>query len=255
MASFLKNLFTRKRKLKQIVEQSDPAEQIDRMLGQLRDRLGKFLITRNVASGVVKKTTGWTVSKTNQGLFRLESDRVSVLISTEPFLIRKDGKIAGLLGMSEVDLCRALATGKSVSEFFKRSYPVRGKSIPLMNAVTGKKDSDSKASIEDLPEWMPFDIHQMIARNRPNIIAHVLIQGSESVVTAIMNSTSIRYKRMLVTELESLLSPGSAPELNPGSKNYGLLSFETAIEEFEDQMNQYIFQQKLKNRTMEKVAV
>lgn len=240
-----------------MVEQSDPADEIDRLLSELRARLNKFLVTRSVNTGLIKKTKSWSLTKTNPGLFKLESDRVSVLISTEPFLIRKDGKIAGLLGMSETDLCRAVSSGKNEAEFFHKSYPVRGNSVSLMHEITrlDAGNTETSCSISDLESWAPFELHQMIAKNRPNTVAHVLIHAPEAVVDVLLNAMSVRYKRMLLTELQALLSPGSTPEMNPMSKNYGLLEFEQAIESFEQEMENWLKREKLRQRNMEKVAV
>ena len=103
-----------------------------------------------------------------------------------------------------------------------------------------RSTEDVLPAIEDLLSWPNADLHRLIARTRMNVVAHLLVHSTESIRKLFLANTSRRYKEMMITELESLLSPGSDPDLNPGSRNLGLLEFETAINEFQQEMQRFL---------------
>lgn len=250
MVSIFKKLFGSRNANRKTVRLSD--EQINDRLTELleaaREKLRRFLLTRSVNKGSVKKTDQWSLSKNSEGLYRLESEHCSILINTEPFLIKKDGKITGLIRMSEIALNHALSRG--FPEFFKRAEYIPEQDLlkELLASIPDKKDqrksvpeqefgsadhADRRYSIEDFLSFDNATIYQCLIRFRPNEIAHILIHASPETEAKLRQNISRRAKETIIFELESLLSPGAHSDLNPRSKNYSLLEFDRFMIEFQ----------------------
>ncbi len=260
--SFLRRLFGGRKPAAPAAGGPDVDTRLGDLLRRLREKLRAFLITRQAEPGVLKETPHFRLSKTNDNLFRLEAEGVSVLVHTEPFLLKKDGKIQGLLRMSEVSLCRALAEAGPKAElgsFLEHAEPPgersRGlfaelrkssyKSSPANGAPgSGGTDLDVLPALSELLTWQPFDADQMIAQNDLNTLGHVLIHATPDLEVFLRNRLSARLKLMLVEELERIGSPGSRPELNPNSRNRGLLQFEEALLEFRRKMHAYVLRER-----------
>jgi hypothetical protein len=245
-----------------------PDERLDRLLQELRAKLEKFLVIRRAPPGELPTGGPYTLSKTNDNLFRLESGArtpggasVSILINTRSYLTRQKGadgglKIQGLLRMSEVALCRALQE-KSPGAFLRQADPPGEASLPLFRALTEPLQARGGQPVEgdpggdtfvpgvapqpsDLLRWSPFDADQMIARNSPNVLAHVLVHATPELEQFLRLRFSRRLRLLLIDELERLAFPTSRPEMNPGSRNRGLLQFEEALMEFRYSMADYL---------------
>ncbi|MCR9142962.1 MAG: hypothetical protein NXI24_11970 [bacterium] len=246
-----------------------PDERLDQLLRELRDKLEKFLVIRHAPPGELPTGGKFALIKTNDQLFRLEAAAktpggasVSILINTQSYLTRQkaaDGglKIQGLLHMSEVGLCRALQS-QSLGDFLSRAEPPGESSLPLFQALlsagsvsnaggTGPASDGDGLSVPEAPpqpsdllRWSPFDADQMIARNTPNVLAHVLVHATPELEEFLRNRFSRRLRLLLIDELERLAFPASRPEMNPGSRNRGLLQFEEAILEFRRGMADYL---------------
>lgn len=249
-------------------QESDPGpgpdERLDQLLGELRQKLEKFLIVRSAPHGELPTGGPFTLTKTNDSLFRLDASlpgasggSLSILINTRPFLTRQktaDGnlKVQGLLRMSEIGLSRALQE-KSVGSFLGRAEPPAEASLPLFRALVGTPTGASPGSRgapayvpevlpqpSDLLNWAIFDADQMIARNSPNILAHVLVHATPELESFLRKRFSRRLRLLLIDELERLVFPASRPEMNPGSRNRGLLQYEQALTEFRQSMADYL---------------
>lgn len=218
-----------------------PDDRLRVSLSRVREKLSRLLITRSRPQGEIKRTKRYALVKNNPGLFRLETENLSVLISTESFLYQKDGKVQGLLQMSELALCRALA-GESIEEFFRRAQPPGESSRALYTSLLGDRqadDYDRLPALGELVAWPPFDMDQMIAKSSLNTLAHALVHAPEDLERALVARFSRRLKLELADELERLALPGSAPELNPHSRVRSLSDFEPALIEFRRTMYSY----------------
>ncbi|MBI38743.1 MAG: hypothetical protein CMF59_04030 [Leptospiraceae bacterium] len=249
MAGFFQKIFAkvrRKRKANPPPTQAQIHQKIIETIQSIRGKLDRFLITRKVESGPVQKAQKWSLHKNHTGLFRLDADGMSILLFTEPFLVKRQEKVQGLLPISEVALCRA-ARDKDPSAFLRAATPPSGKGYTLYQSLLGERsEQEILPAIEDLLSWPNADLHRLIARSRMNIVAHVLVHCTEPIQKLFLSNTSRRYKEMMITELESLLSPGSDPDLNPGSRNLGLLEFETAMHEFQQEMHRFLKENELR---------
>lgn len=211
--------------------------------------MSRFLITRTLEKGAVRKAKGWSLVKNNESLFKLESDSVSVLISTAPFLTKKDGKVTGLLRMSESDLNKSLHDNGDLSLFFQRSEVVTGNSHNLFMELSGfSGDLTQYPDLNEIQNWEPFDIYQMIAHHSPDTLAHVLIHAESEAVDALSSQLSAGLKRKLLFELEALTSAGSDPALNPHTRIRPLQDYEPALLEFRKNMGKYKLKQEQKKK-------
>ncbi|MBU45674.1 MAG: hypothetical protein CMN76_20870 [Spirochaetaceae bacterium] len=242
MAGFFQRLFAKVRRKKKAPP--PPSDQqirsnIEDLISSIQSKLNAFLITRKSESGLVEKSAKWSLHKNHTGLFRLDAEGFSILLFTEPFLVKRQDKVQGLLPISEVELCRA-ARQKDPVAFLRSAQPPSGKGYSIYESLLGSRpEGDALPAIDDLLSWPNADLHRLIARCRMNVVAHVLVQSTDAIRKLILSNTSRRYKEMMITELESLKSPGSDPDLNPGSRNLGLLEFEKALEEFRQEMQQF----------------
>lgn len=236
-----KKITSAKNRGKKPVSSLHTEEDLIQWIARARNRLERFLITRSVRQGQVKKTKEWTLNKTNDGLFRLEGERYSLLLSTAPFLAEKDGKISGLLRMNESTLCRLLHDSAGIAQFLEKSDPLDTKYNDLAMALTGKELQEHELPVPmDMVTWSDFDVQSVLAHNSLNTIAHVMISSPPPVGHKILGVLSSRMKRSLILEMESLVSPGTDPALNPHSRNRALQDFESALLEFRRTMKEYL---------------
>ncbi len=233
-----------------VTPEASTDDRLSELLGQGRDKLRKFLLSRSKPSGELKKTKNWALSKTNQGLFRLEGSGFSLVIHTEPFLLKKDGRVTGILRMSEGDLNRAAHDGGTLQGFLSRAEPLPAHSRDLLSEllqggnvspVTQEDGAifDDRPGLEDLRGWSDFDIYQVIIRVSANILAHALIHGSPETESKLRHNLSRRLKSTIVSELEALMSPGSRAELNPHSRAHSLTEFDGALSELRTAMRDH----------------
>ena len=234
----------------------DLDDELDTRLLEVRAKLGRWLVTREAKLGLVKQTSRWSLTKTNQGLYRLESTGISVMISTEPFLVRqktREGgvKISGLLRMSELGLSGAVHEKGEVSTFFQKAEPVQGAGRELFASMArdeaGLVEDDRPGMAaerapdpSDLKDWEPFALDQMIVQNSTNTLAHVLVQADDDLERLLRGRLSDGLKRALLTELNSMLSVGGDRALNPHSRVRGLLEFDEALADFRAAMKKFL---------------
>lgn len=230
---------------------------IQERLADLRARLERFLVVRRAPAGALTTGGGYRLIKTGDYLFRLEQDQdagsgtpaLAILINTRPFLGRKaEGQVQGLLHMTEVDLCRALQS-KTSAQFLNRAQPPAESSLPLFQELTGAANASAKSSLlgvpgvlprpEELLRWELFDVDRMITGHSANTLAHVLVHAAPELEQLLLSRCSGRLRTLLLDELALLASPGANPELNPGSRNRGLLDFEAALREFREGLAAY----------------
>ncbi|MCB1304556.1 MAG: hypothetical protein KDK37_09770 [Leptospiraceae bacterium] len=248
MAGFFQRVFAKVRRKKRPEPAPTSAElnqSIEEIVKSIASKLDRFLITRKVAQGPIQKSAKWALHKNHTGLFRLDAEGMSILLFTEPFLVRRQDKIQGLLPISEVDLCRA-AQQKDPSAFLLQAQPPSGDGFALYESMLEKSDRDSVElpSMEELRHWNGSDIHRLLSHLRMNVVAHALIHASAEIRSILLSNASRRYREMMILELEALRSPGSDPDLNPNSQNLGLLQFDRALKEFQSEMRTYLRQKR-----------
>ncbi|MDH5654339.1 MAG: hypothetical protein OEZ34_00390 [Spirochaetia bacterium] len=247
MFGSIKKILNLGRKKPEIIRTREDVDyDLDSLISSLKARLNQFLITRNAPPGEIKATKNWKLSKNSRGLFRLENDSISVLINTEPFLAVKNGKITGLIRMPEVSLCRLISDHTDVLDFFSMAEPLRSEYTSLLQDFT--RTEPEFPGIDDLEHWEVFDLYQMIARNSPNTLVHVLLHASDQSRKKIQEQLSLRKKEILILEMKSLQSGGSAAGMNPHSRNRPLLEYEDALLEFRRKMRDYLHEKQLKDR-------
>jgi hypothetical protein len=230
---------------------------LDSLISKAQVRLSKFLITRSVPLGPVKKNKDWVLSRSGEGLYKIEGKvpeisekesgdtdnygqnrEFSVLIYTGGFLNSKAGKLTGLIHIGESDLCNALHANRTAAEILSLADSLSDTSKQLIKEVFNKTGDSSDLhppALEDLAQWEDFDIYQTLIHVHPNTVAHVLIHSSVLVQNRIKSQLSKRFKETLVLEIQSLLSSGA--EGNPFSKVRGLTQFDAALEDFKKQMH------------------
>ncbi|MBX7057052.1 MAG: hypothetical protein K1X75_03225 [Leptospirales bacterium] len=238
--SFFSRLFQRRPRKDAPAPLAPADERLDLALRRVRERLARLLQTRSRASGEIKKTPQYTLTKSNPGLFRLEAEGLNLLINTEPFLLEKDGRVQGLLRMSELALCRALE-GKDLAEFFRRAERPGEHSIALFRRLSGAGpagDPDQLPALDEAAEWSGGDLDQLLMHISPNILAHGLAHAAPGAEAALRARLSDRRKQESIEELERLLSPGANRELNPHSRVRSLAEFEDALRDFRVAMRQ-----------------
>ena len=210
-------------------------ERLSELLREVRGKLDEFLVTRSAGPGPIRKTGEWSLARSGPGLFKLEFAQGSLLITTRPFLLRKDGRVQGLLQMSEVALCKAISGGGPISEFLMRSEPPSEESRPLFDELTGKVPSGPPPEV--LPPMSlaatlnPAGFDQVLVNAGPNVLAHALLHADAALADRIRGRLSDRHRSLLILELESLEGGGDR-STNPHSRVFGLLDFEDALRAF-----------------------
>ena len=209
-------------------------ERLHHSLLALREKLGQFLITRSVPSGILRQEKGWSISRTNVGLFRLDAEGLSVLINTEPFLVEKDGRLQGLVRMGEADLCRVIQNGRGPGDFFRMAEGLSQQSSEQLRARFPEAVAENEVlpPLGQLLGWSDFDVQQVTGRVSPNTLAHVLVHAAPAVETLLTANISTRKMELLISELEALSRPTARREMNPHTRLRGLTDFEPALREF-----------------------
>ncbi len=251
ITSFFSKIFRSKSRRRTGAQESAPdiTIAVENKIKEGRIRLNRFLLTSRSDSGLVKKTKEWSLSKTNDGLFRLDGSNYSLLINTAPFLLKKDQKLTGLIRMSEAKLNRLLHQESDLVGFLESGEPFAEKYLPLVDEILASHKSAwrSDPPLAEIIEWNDFDIQRVLSGCSINTVALVLVAGGDDVSSRIRRVVSKRYMQSLLIELDSILSPGIDPELNPHSKNRPLQQFDGAIAELRNKMGRYLADEKRKN--------
>ncbi|MCB1174007.1 MAG: hypothetical protein KDK39_10590 [Leptospiraceae bacterium] len=265
--------FRRKRKTKpQAVSRSELEGQLDQAIQANRTALARLLVTRKAARGSVKKTRQWELSKTNSSLFRIESDQISVLIATAPFLMdplaasladaadnsgaedppgsrcerTPKERIQGLLFSSELNLNRALQSAHSLAEFLQWiDPPADANSLALFEQLgrSSKGPSNTRPLLPPLSgirQWSGRDLDQMIAKNSINTLAHVLIHADSRSQLVLRDRFSRGLLRLMLEEQQSLSRSFALDWKNPHSRQRPLAEYEAALLEFRQRMQAWL---------------
>ncbi len=241
MFGALKKFFSRKKRRQERGKEllPGPDERLLELVTEARKRLKRFLITRSLPSGEIKRSRSWRLLKTGEFLFRLEAQNLSLLINTRPFLVQKEGEITGLLRMDEALLCRLLNSESDLAGFIAQSDPLSESSMAILDRFPSLRDQRTQHELPPLVElelWDDFEVYQVVARSSLNTLAHVYLHASPKVMERLEKHLSSRLKASLIQELEFLLSPGGDPALNPHSRVRSLFHFDSALHDFRREM-------------------
>ncbi len=232
----LRSLFRRKKKLtKRVLDRADLSDRLDMVLRSLRSELKGLLVTRTAPAGEIKKSGDWKLTKTAVGLFRLDSPNSSVLLNTEAFLLRKDGKINGLVRIREADLCQALQEG-SPQKILDYVESVPGHSRELMSELRGKGATQDRALDADL--LTDFDAGQLITKAGSMLIGRALVPAEGPLEKKIRKNLSVRLIDSIADDLESLLDRRKASR--SGDTAGEILELESALEQFRAVWSSYL---------------
>ena len=245
------NILKKKKTPQPVAE--DPDELLESLLQKAREQLHKILLTRKVENGVVKKAKNWTLSKSNHGLFKLENEKVSLMIYTAPFLMQgKDGRIQGLMHLGEMELNDTMLSAKNLNDFLlKMTPPMGSKDQELYFSLLDRQPEQDTTRLPaplEIKDWHVFDQDQMIARNSTNTLAHLLIHAEPEFVELLGRRLSRRLKLVLIEELRNMLSINKTVYINPHSRQRSLRDYEPAILEFRQNMQKYLLEKKIRTR-------
>ena len=200
-------------------------------------------------SGTVREEKGWKLSRTAPGLFRLDAPDLSVLIQTAPFLLKKGGKIQGVIQLSEGSLCRMIHRGatpvdlivssENLDPAFMEEFQLKGKSL---------EEKDVLPSTESIREFSPFDLHSVLAKSGSHIIAHILLNASRDAAVKILGSLSRRAMESVLLDLKGLIDTSGSRELFPQSRIFPLQETDGALLRFREILRDHRVQQERKRK-------
>lgn len=205
------------------------------VLRGLRSELKALLVTRTAPAGEIRKAGDWKLTKTAVGLFRLDSPTSSVLLNTEPFLLRKDGKINGLVRIREADLCQALQqeSPEAILDYVE-SVPLHSRE--LMSELRGKPAAKEREL--DAALLTDFDAGQLITRAGSELAGRALVAADAPLEKKIRKNLSVRLIDSIAEDLESLLDRRKA--FRSGDTAGDILDLEGALEKFKLVWSNYL---------------
>lgn len=153
----------------------------------------------------------------------------SILISTDDIITISNGKISGLIRVSEAELNRALQYNYITLGDFLENFQRLKLSEKSLGVVFEKKvQSDWK----EILNWKRFWKEQLLLKLSPNVLAVLLAVLDEEFYQFFTDIATEKQKRIVVDELFFLNQQVNSDEGNPYSKNLGLIHFESAEDEF-----------------------
>lgn len=201
-------------------------------LNDLRAKFSQFLITRKKEAGLILERKNYKVTKNSNRLFRLEGkekdgNEYSLLISTGSYLTSKDGKITGLVHLSEADFNRAIAYEHSSL----RSIFSRVKQIDFDEASIPFIDQDKKIDWKEILDWGIFWQEQIFIRLSANNTALLLVSLDDSFSNLFEKISTKKQKKIIAEELFFLNQGVTSEEMNPHSKNKNMFDFDCALKD------------------------
>ncbi|MCB1189121.1 MAG: hypothetical protein H7A23_22695 [Leptospiraceae bacterium] len=236
IGSLLYKIFFRKRTSSK--EKKTPPKKIPRGLKReledLKGKLTNFLVTYSVKNGVVAETNNYKLTKNAPNLYKIEGKErsgrtYSIVISTDDIINSSNGKISGLIRVSEAELNRALQYNYTTLGDFLANFQRLKLSERSLGIVYEKQvQSDWK----EILSWKRFWKEQFLLKLSPNVIAVLLAVLDMEFYQFFMDIATEKQKRIVVDELFFLNQQVNSDETNPYTKNLGLVHFESAEDEF-----------------------
>ncbi|MCB1176059.1 MAG: hypothetical protein KDK36_00650 [Leptospiraceae bacterium] len=218
-------------------------------LKELKQKLSDFLLTNKINSGLVVSRNQYKLLKTGQFLYKLEGKEksgreFSIVISTGNFLNLKDGKISGILQVTEGELNKAIQSEYGSLEGFLNKFKNLELGDKSLEAVTGKKN---KFSWKEILLWDRFWQEQLFLRLRPSYVAILIVSLDDSFSNLFLNVTSSKQKKIVDDELFYLNQGVNSEESNPYTKNLNLIYYEEAYKELKEKIELLKFKQEKEN--------
>jgi len=212
----------------------DPRAELKRLqkaLSVARDAYAKLLPGRSAQPGILLRTDEFQLQKTGFGLYRLEARDLTITISTESFLSKKDGKIQGLLQLSEAALARALR-GRSLALFFPDQV---GSGAEILQSLMPETHSIGLITLMKLPA---IQRETWLSQAGPALVAHVLVALPPATIDPICENMSRRFQAMVADELELLSGPAREKLSNPHTHQFALIENDRACNRAQEILQQ-----------------
>jgi hypothetical protein len=226
-------------KSQQIEKQDDSLKRKKRPLGfykeleELKKKLSDFLLTSKVNTGLVVQRNQYKLLKTGQFLYKLEGKEksgreYSIILCTGNFLNEKDGKVSGIVQISEGELNKAIQSEYATLEGFLQKFPHLELSEKSIEVLTEKPN---KFSWKEILLWERFWKEQLFLKIRPSYIAVLIVSLDDSFGKLFLDVASEKQKKIVEDELFYLNQGVTSEESNPYTKNVNLIYYETAYKE------------------------
>ncbi len=231
--NFFRKIFFLKSKTTEVIEEEDDViiprkfpKGIDRELEDLRNRLKSFLLTSKVKSGKVVEHQHFSITKNAPGLYKLEGtdlhgNSYSIVITTGSYLRMINGKLTGLLQLSEAEVNRAIS-----------------------------KDHSSLSSfLDECKSLESVDLHNPEGTSRlsPNDICLLLVSLGDQFKKLFFEVASPKQRKIIMDELFYLNQGASSETANPHSKNKNWMNYEQALHKFQKVIDELLVKREKEN--------
>ncbi len=207
---------------------------MEKELEDLKLKLSDFLLTLKVNSGLVVKRTMYSLTKNGYGLYKLEGTEkngrtYSIIVSTSNHLqINAEGKITGLIQISEAELNRVIQSEhSSLKGIFERF-----KNLNLNDKALEILDEKNKFNWKEILLWNRYWKEMLFLHISANHIAVLMISLGEPFKNVFLEIATKKQKQIVSDELFYLNQGVTSEDMNPNSKNINLMNFDTALNEF-----------------------
>lgn len=242
--TFIKNLFRKRKHSLSVLKTPEqtrmqprfPSE-IDKELDTLKEKLSNFLITSKIKSGVVVEKKNYTLIKNGANLYRLEGTentgrKFSIIISTNNTInLNSEGKLTGLIQIQEAELNRAIQNEHSTLKSLFVNFDGLKLDDVANELITGVR---STYNWKIILSWNPFWKQQILLRMSPNTIALLLVSLDNDFRTFFQTIATSKQKQIIADELFFLNEIAEPSQMNPHSKNIGLINFDKAQKELKN---------------------
>lgn len=198
-------------------------DSLPRELEKARKKFQNFHLTRSMKAGEEIVRKDYKLKKTSTHLYRLEGRDFNLVLVTGNSLSERDGKVQGVLQISEQEVNRAL----------QREHSSLGSFLDLWNPVfTG--DLPNQGESKDwrrILGWEVFWKEQILLRLRADTVAVLLVALDADFERFFMNTATTKQKKIVQDEVFYLNRGKNSSEWNPHTKNKTLLEPDSAIAE------------------------
>lgn len=204
---------------------------IEKELEDLRKKLSDFLLTSKTNSGKVIERERYVLLKTSPCLYKLEGTQsdgkqYSIILSTGGYLKEANGKITGLLHLSEAEINRAIMAEHETLESFIELC----KSLSYSELFGSNSVAIPWSQIQAYPRFWK---EQILLRLKPNSIALLLISQGEPFKKLFYEVSTTKQRKLIMDELFYLNQGTTSEEANPHSKNRNLMNYDQAIQDLQ----------------------
>ncbi|MCC5814946.1 MAG: hypothetical protein JJT78_09335 [Leptospira sp.] len=188
-------------------------------LKKARIKYKNFNLTKSLSIGGEIQRKDYKVKKNSETLYRLEGSNYSIALVTGDSLQTKDGKITGIIRITEAQLNRALQREHSDLESF----------LDLWNP--NLESGDNTRNWKKILQWNVFWKQQILLRLRPDTTALLLVSLDTEFESFVFNTATKKQKKILHDELFYLNQGKNTVDWNPYTKNKSLVDPDRAVDE------------------------